>query len=115
MARFALTSRRFLLRSPYLQAGRAAATIRRTFATESNQPNQQHSTASSSTDRIKLIEVGPRDGLQNEKGIIPFETKIELIERLAKAGLTNIEAGSFVSPKWVPQVNQHLSLSPFHP
>ncbi|KAK0730868.1 hypothetical protein B0H67DRAFT_639317 [Lasiosphaeris hirsuta] len=49
-----------------------------------------------------IVEVGPRDGLQNEK-TIPLATKIELIERLAKAGLTTIEAGAFVSPKWVPQ------------
>ena len=50
------------------------------------------------------MEVGPRDGLQNEKKAIPPTTKIELINRLANAGLTRIEAGSFVSPKWVPQV-----------
>ncbi|KAH6685550.1 P-loop containing nucleoside triphosphate hydrolase protein [Verticillium dahliae] len=53
---------------------------------------------------VKLVEVGPRDGLQNEKKAIPLATKIELIERLAKTGLTAIEAGSFVSPKWVPQM-----------
>ena len=47
--------------------------------------------------------------MQNEKKSIPVTTKIELIERLAKTGLTDIEAGSFVAPKWVPQVN---SLSP---
>lgn len=54
--------------------------------------------------RVKLVEVGPRDGLQNEKMAIPLATKLELIERLAKSGLSTIEAGSFVSPKWVPQV-----------
>lgn len=53
---------------------------------------------------VKLVEVGPRDGLQNEKEIISLATKIELIERLAAAGLPNIEAASFVSPKWVPQM-----------
>ncbi len=53
---------------------------------------------------IKIVEVGPRDGLQNEKKTIPLTTKIELISRLAKTGLTDIEAGSFVAPKWVPQV-----------
>ncbi|KAM0323025.1 hypothetical protein ACHAQA_009124 [Verticillium albo-atrum] len=53
---------------------------------------------------VKLVEVGPRDGLQNEKTAIPLATKIELIERLAKTGLSTIEAGSFVSPKWVPQM-----------
>ncbi|KAK7733081.1 hypothetical protein SLS53_008269 [Cytospora paraplurivora] len=54
--------------------------------------------------RVRIVEVGPRDGLQNEKKTIPLATKIELIERLAKTGLTTIEAGSFVSPKWVPQM-----------
>jgi isopropylmalate/homocitrate/citramalate synthase len=54
---------------------------------------------------VNIVEVGARDGLQNEKGtIIPVETKVELINRLARAGVTNLEAGSFVSPKWVPQV-----------
>ena len=54
--------------------------------------------------KVKIVEVGPRDGLQNEKNTIPLETKIDLIERLARTGLTTIEAGAFVSPKWVPQV-----------
>lgn len=55
-------------------------------------------------EQVRIVEVGPRDGLQNEKGTIPLATKIELVERLAKTGLQTIEAGSFVSPKWVPQV-----------
>ncbi|QUC21088.1 uncharacterized protein UV8b_05331 [Ustilaginoidea virens] len=54
--------------------------------------------------KVKLVEVGPRDGLQNEKKAIPLATKIELIERLARTGVSTIEAGSFVSPKWVPQM-----------
>ena len=53
---------------------------------------------------IQIVEVGPRDGLQNEKIWIETETKIALIEKLADAGLTKIEAASFVSPKWVPQM-----------
>ena len=53
---------------------------------------------------VKIVEVGPRDGLQNEQAVLPAAVKIELIERLAAAGLTSIEAGSFVSPKWVPQM-----------
>ncbi|TFK31279.1 hypothetical protein BDQ12DRAFT_694372 [Crucibulum laeve] len=58
-----------------------------------------------SSNVVNIVEVGPRDGLQNEKGsVIPVDTKIELINRLAKAGAMNIEAGSFVSPKWVPQM-----------
>lgn len=53
---------------------------------------------------VKIVEVGPRDGLQNESVSLDIATKIELIERLASTGLKNIEAGSFVSPKWVPQM-----------
>jgi hydroxymethylglutaryl-CoA lyase len=53
---------------------------------------------------VRIVEVGPRDGLQNEKQPVATATKIALIERLAEAGLTTIEATSFVSPKWVPQL-----------
>lgn len=53
---------------------------------------------------VKIVEVGPRDGLQNEAGIIPADIKIALIDRLTQAGFANIEAASFVSPKWVPQM-----------
>jgi hydroxymethylglutaryl-CoA lyase len=53
---------------------------------------------------VRMVEVGPRDGLQNEAQIIAAATKIALIHRLAEAGLTTIEAGSFVSPKWIPQM-----------
>ena len=49
--------------------------------------------------KVKIVEVGPRDGLQNEKQVVPAEIKIELIERLADAGLRAIEATSFVSPR----------------
>ena len=55
-------------------------------------------------EKIQIVEVGPRDGLQNEKEWVPTETKIFLIEKLADAGLTKIEATSFVSPKLVPQL-----------
>ena len=54
--------------------------------------------------KIKIVEVGPRDGLQNEPGQVSVEAKVELIDRLGAAGLSVIEAGSFVSPKWVPQM-----------
>jgi len=54
--------------------------------------------------RIKIVEVGPRDGLQNEAGIVPTEVKVELINRLSRTGLAAIEGGSFVSPKWMPQM-----------
>jgi hydroxymethylglutaryl-CoA lyase len=53
---------------------------------------------------VKIVEVGPRDGLQNEPEVIPVEVKIELVDRLTQAGFANIEAASFVSPKWVPQM-----------
>lgn len=55
-------------------------------------------------DRVKLVEVGPRDGLQNEAVLVPTEIKIALVERLADCGLRHIETASFVSPKWVPQM-----------
>lgn len=54
--------------------------------------------------QVRIVEVGPRDGLQNEKGAISTTDKVELIRRLGDAGLSVIEAGSFVSPKWVPQM-----------
>jgi hydroxymethylglutaryl-CoA lyase len=54
--------------------------------------------------QVRIVEVGPRDGLQNEKTIIPAATKVELINRLSQTGLRTIEATSFVSPKWVPQL-----------
>ena len=54
--------------------------------------------------RVKMVEVGPRDGLQNEPEVVAAEVKIALIERLAEAGLPVVEAGAFVSPKWVPQM-----------
>ncbi|CAH8327365.1 unnamed protein product [Eruca vesicaria subsp. sativa] len=53
---------------------------------------------------VKIVEVGPRDGLQNEKNIVPTSVKVELIQRLVSAGLPVVEATSFVSPKWVPQL-----------
>ena len=54
--------------------------------------------------RVRMVEVGPRDGLQNEAKSVPAPIKIALIERLADAGLRAVEAGAFVSPKWVPQM-----------
>jgi len=55
-------------------------------------------------DSVKIVEVGPRDGLQNEKATVPTEAKVDYITTLADAGLRVIEAGAFVSPKWVPQM-----------
>lgn len=54
--------------------------------------------------QVTIVEVGPRDGLQNEAKILPTATKVELINRLSKCGLSVVEATSFVSPKWVPQM-----------
>ncbi|WMC11106.1 hydroxymethylglutaryl-CoA lyase [Oceanimonas pelagia] len=55
-------------------------------------------------DSVRLVEMGPRDGLQNEPARVPTNIKIGLVERLADCGLTHIEAASFVSPRWVPQM-----------
>ena len=55
-------------------------------------------------EQVKIVEVGPRDGLQNESVTVPAEIKIQLVEKLADAGLRVIESGAFVSPKWVPQM-----------
>ncbi|WP_243049818.1 hydroxymethylglutaryl-CoA lyase [Dyella sp. RRB7] len=56
------------------------------------------------TDHVRIVEVGARDGLQNEKTLLPTDVKIALIDRLSSTGLQSIEATSFVSPKWVPQM-----------
>ena len=60
--------------------------------------------------RVRIVEVGPRDGLQNEPRDVPTEIKLELIERLAEAGLTAVEATAFVSPKWIPQMAVHIEV-----
>jgi hydroxymethylglutaryl-CoA lyase len=60
--------------------------------------------------RVKLVDVGPRDGLQNEKQPVPAAVKIELVHRLQDAGLREIEVTSFVSPKWVPQMADNASV-----
>jgi hypothetical protein len=72
---------------------KSSCSLARTYATVTNDPNY-----------VNIVEVGPRDGLQNEKGVIPPEVKIELVNRLNRAGMKVIESGSFVSPKWIPQV-----------
>ena len=61
-------------------------------------------------EHVRIVEVGPRDGLQNEKQTIPTAIKLELIERLAAAGLRDIEVASFVSPKWVSQMADHVEI-----
>ncbi len=64
----------------------------------------------SDPDFVKIVEVGPRDGLQNEPREVPTEVKLQLIERLADAGLSAVEATAFVSPKWVPQMADHTEV-----
>jgi hydroxymethylglutaryl-CoA lyase len=59
---------------------------------------------------VRIVEVGPRDGLQNEPGSVSTEVKVALIERLAAAGLPAVEATAFVSPKWVPQMADHTEV-----
>ena len=59
---------------------------------------------------IRIVEVGPRDGLQSEPRFIPTDIKMQFIQALADSGLTTIEATSFVSPKWVPQMQDHQDI-----
>lgn len=68
------------------------------------QPEERLTIASMHLEGVKIVEVGARDGLQAEGGIVPTAIKVELIDRLTRAGFANIEAASFVSPKWVPQM-----------
>ena len=58
--------------------------------------------------KVKVVEVGPRDGLQNEKATVATDIKVTLINMLSQTGLKVVEATSFVSPKWVPQVHSNL-------
>ncbi len=66
-------------------------------------------------DALEIVEVGPRDGLQNEKIPVPTELKVQFIRQLLEAGLKEIEATSFVSPKWVPQMGDAAELWPLLP
>jgi len=60
--------------------------------------------------KVRIVDVGPRDGLQNEPGELPTDVKLELIHRLADAGLPAVEATAFVSPKWIPQMADHTEV-----
>ncbi|KAJ7304348.1 hypothetical protein JRQ81_011898 [Phrynocephalus forsythii] len=71
---------------------------------------QLSSSAASFPKHVKIVEVGPRDGLQNEKNLVPTQVKIDLIDMLSETGLSVIEATSFVSPKWVPQMSDHTEV-----
>ncbi|KAI3525954.1 hypothetical protein L1887_05091 [Cichorium endivia] len=72
--------------------------------TDSMTTNSQHKLLGNIPRYVKIVEVGPRDGLQNEKEIVPTNVKVELIKMLVNSGLQVVEATSFVSPKWVPQL-----------
>jgi hydroxymethylglutaryl-CoA lyase len=71
---------------------------------ETNHANSHATSPVKTKQLIHIVEVGPRDGLQNEKQQIPTAIKVELVNRLSAAGFSNVEAASFVSPKWVPQM-----------
>jgi hydroxymethylglutaryl-CoA lyase len=62
-------------------------------------------------DAVQIYEVGPRDGLQNEKTVLPTERKIEMIERLVDAGIRRIEMTSFVNPRWIPALADHMEVA----
>ncbi|OQV09040.1 hypothetical protein CLAIMM_13222 [Cladophialophora immunda] len=105
----------FVLRQPGTRLGltcrkpgHSAHVLRQTFQCSASGGRRRHyskSTGGFSGGRdVRILEVGPRDGLQNIKDVIPTATKLELIQRLAATGLRDIEATSFVSPRWVPQL-----------
>lgn len=99
---------RFALRYPLRRVLSPAATR---FSSPAATRSTRMFASTSANTLVKIVEVGPRDGLQNEKGVVPTDVKVELINRLGEAGLKYIEAGSFVSPKWVPQVRQSVHAS----
>lgn len=96
------------LRSPESSPGSASATA--VWVTFASTTERIHATPPSPRlpaglpTRVKVVEVGPRDGLQNERQCVPADIKVDLINRLGRSGLTAIESASFVSPKWVPQM-----------
>jgi hydroxymethylglutaryl-CoA lyase len=99
------------IRTPLLASARTLTGTRPVLARSpprNGRPTRSYTTAALAKEVVNIVEVGPRDGLQNEKAVISVETKIELVNRLARAGSKIIEAGSFVSPKWVPQVSVHI-------
>jgi hydroxymethylglutaryl-CoA lyase len=89
-------------------ANRGLPSLSRNLWLRKYQLGRRFATESVANNLVNIVEVGPRDGLQNEKGIIPVDVKVELINRLARAGAQNVESGSFVSPKWVPQASTTL-------
>src|SRR3546814_15906991 len=84
--------------------GRAGAHGGRRIRRRRRQPGHAGDLSMALPSSVRIVEVGPRDGLQNEKAIIPTAAKIELIDRLSATALRTVEATSFVSPTWVPQL-----------
>ena len=72
---------------------------------KSPSPLSRQASSTSFPKSVKIVEVGPRDGLQNEKAHVPTEVKVEMINMLSDSGLSHIEVTSFVSPKWIPQLS----------
>ncbi|XP_061397196.1 hydroxymethylglutaryl-CoA lyase, mitochondrial [Musca vetustissima] len=88
-----------MIRSVCMNSQIARKALLRSFATKSSVAN-----------KVRIVEVGPRDGLQNEPKILPTDVKISLIDQLSETGLQTIEATSFVSPKWVPQMGDNAQV-----
>ncbi|CAH2248770.1 3-hydroxymethyl-3-methylglutaryl- lyase, cytoplasmic isoform X1 [Pelobates cultripes] len=80
------------------------------WISDATSPPEQESYAAGLPQHVKIVEVGPRDGLQNEQTFVPTDVKIELINRLSEAGLPAIEVTSFVSSRWVPQMSDHTEV-----
>lgn len=80
------------------------------FSNQWNRIRSLHKNVRNLTDMVRIVEVGPRDGLQNVSKILPASTKIELINRLSETGLRSIEVTSFVSAKWVPQMGDNVEV-----
>ncbi|KAL8041263.1 hypothetical protein ABFX02_10G154400 [Erythranthe guttata] len=91
-------------REPRLVGFGVARMLNRHYSSQHHTKNAEHKLLGSIPNYVKIVEVGPRDGLQNEKEIVPTAVKVELIKMLASSGLPVVEATSFVSPKWVPQL-----------
>ncbi|XP_042062317.1 hydroxymethylglutaryl-CoA lyase, mitochondrial-like [Salvia splendens] len=87
----------------FLELG-AYQTLNRHYCSQYHTGEIKHKLLGSMPKFVKIVEVGPRDGLQNEKEIVPTSVKVELIKMLVSSGLPVVEATSFVSPKWVPQL-----------
>ncbi|CAD6911364.1 unnamed protein product [Tilletia laevis] len=107
-ARFCIHSMTSAMRNPRVHAVARSPRFGRTFASSASIPSS--SVSQEADNFVRIVEVSPRDGLQNEKRTIATETKVELIRRLAGTGLGVIEAGAFVSPKWVPQMADSASV-----